>query len=103
MANTVKLKRSAVEGKVPLTTDLELGELALNTFDGKAYIKKDNGTAAIVEIGAPVTPMVLATKRVINEDVVVASGENILSINDVTVEDGYSVTVPQGSTWIVVG
>ena len=104
MAGTVKLKRSAVEGKVPSTTDLALGELALNTFDGKAYIKKSaNGTDEVVEIGATCTPMVLATKRVIDEDVVVASGDNILSINDVTVATGFSVTVPAGSTWIVVG
>lgn len=48
MANTVKLKRSSVEGKVPTTTDLETGEMGLNTFDGKAYIKKDNGTESIV-------------------------------------------------------
>jgi hypothetical protein len=52
MANTVKLKRSATANKVPLTTDLQLGELAINTFDGKLYTKKDNGTASIVEIGA---------------------------------------------------
>lgn len=47
----VKLKRSAQSGKVPLVTDLELGEIAINTFDGKAYFKKDNGTQSIVEIG----------------------------------------------------
>lgn len=52
MANTIRIKRSAVASKVPLTTDLQLGELAINTFDGKLYTKKDNGTASIVEIGA---------------------------------------------------
>jgi hypothetical protein len=52
MANTIKLKRSAVAAKVPTTGDLDLGELALNTYDGKLYTKKDNGTASIVEIGA---------------------------------------------------
>lgn len=52
MANTIKLKRSAVPGKVPTTGDLALGELGLNSFDGKLYAKKDNGTASIVEIGA---------------------------------------------------
>ena len=52
MANTFKLKRSAVAAKVPTTGDLQLGELALNTFDGKLYTKKDNGTASVVEIGA---------------------------------------------------
>jgi hypothetical protein len=51
MANTVKVKRSATPSKVPTTTDLQLGEIAVNTYDGKMYIKKDNGTASVVEIG----------------------------------------------------
>ena len=51
MANTIKIKRSAVSGKVPTTAQLELGELAVNTHDGKLYTKKDDGTAAVVEIG----------------------------------------------------
>ncbi len=52
MASSVLLKRSAVASKVPLTTDLALGEIAINTYDGKLFIKKDNGTTSIVEIGA---------------------------------------------------
>lgn len=52
MANTILLKRSAVPGKVPTTGDIPLGSLALNTFDGKLYTKKDDGTPSIVEIGA---------------------------------------------------
>jgi hypothetical protein len=52
MANVIKIKRSAVSGKTPAVGDLQLGELAVNTFDGKLYTKKDNGTASIVEIGA---------------------------------------------------
>ncbi len=47
----IKLKRSAVAAKVPLVADLELGELAVNTYDGKLYTKADNGTASVVEIG----------------------------------------------------
>ena len=39
-ANVVKLKRSAVAGRVPATADLQLGELALNTYDGRVYLKK---------------------------------------------------------------
>ena len=50
MANSIKIKRSAVAAKVPLTTDIELGELAINTYDGKLYLKKDNGTASIVTV-----------------------------------------------------
>jgi hypothetical protein len=52
MTQTVQLKRSATPGKVPTTSDLSLGELAINTYDGKLYIKKDNGAASIVQVGA---------------------------------------------------
>ena len=53
MTQTVQLKRSATAGGIPSTSDLALGELAINTYDGKAYIKKNvGGTESIVEVGA---------------------------------------------------
>ena len=52
MANSIKIKRSSVPAKVPLTTDLALGELAINTYDGKLYLKMDDGTPAIVTVNA---------------------------------------------------
>lgn len=53
MANKFKLKQSAVAGKVPVTTDLELGELAINTNDGKLFLKKKVGTTeTIVDVTA---------------------------------------------------
>jgi hypothetical protein len=39
MANKVLLKKSSVTSKVPLTTDLDYGELALNYADEKLYFK----------------------------------------------------------------
>jgi len=51
MANKIQVKRSAVPSKVPTTSDLDLGELAINTYDGVVYLKKDNGTASIVPVG----------------------------------------------------
>ena len=51
MAQTIKLKRSATAGGAPTTSQLELGEVAINTYDGKMYIKKSvAGTESIVEI-----------------------------------------------------
>ena len=52
MAVKIELKRSAVPGRVPTTSSLNLGELALNTYDGKVYLKQDNGTASIIELGS---------------------------------------------------
>ena len=51
MAQVIKLKRSSTEGAEPTTSDLALGEVGINTFDGKMFIKKDVGTASIVELG----------------------------------------------------
>ncbi len=50
MAQVLKLKRTAVQGKVPTTSSLELGELAVNTYDGKIYFEKDNGTPSVQSV-----------------------------------------------------
>ena len=42
MAQTIKLKRSSVAGNVPESSNLSLGEIAVNTTDGAVYIKKGN-------------------------------------------------------------
>ena len=51
-APTIKIKRSAVSGNAPTTAQLELGELALNTYDGKLFTEINTGSASIVEIGS---------------------------------------------------
>lgn len=51
MANLMKMKRSSVPGKVPLATDLEPGELAVNLVDQKLYTKKTDGTVILVGSG----------------------------------------------------
>lgn len=54
--STIKLRRSGVSGKIPTTAQLDLGEVALNTFDGRLYIKKSvNSVESIVGLyGSPV-------------------------------------------------
>jgi hypothetical protein len=48
-SSNIKLKRSSVPSKVPTTAQIELGEFAVNTYDGKLYTKKDTGgTESIV-------------------------------------------------------
>tara|TARA_B100000902_G_scaffold101910_1_gene104245 strand:+ start:35 stop:2182 length:2148 start_codon:yes stop_codon:yes gene_type:complete len=50
MAQTIKLKRTAVQGKIPTTSNIELGELAMNTYDGRIFFEKNNGTPSVQEI-----------------------------------------------------
>ena len=48
----IKIKRSAVQGNAPTVAQMELGELALNTYDGKLFTEINTGSASIVEIGS---------------------------------------------------
>ena len=47
MATPIRIKRSAVAGKKPTDGQLQLGELAVNTFDGKIFLKQDQGGVGI--------------------------------------------------------
>ncbi len=72
MSNTLlKIKRSAVKGKSPTTSNISLGELALNTNDGRVFFKTtdSSGTSAIATLreisgGTGIT----ATNGVLNLD-----------------------------------
>jgi len=49
MAQIVKLRRSSVIGKKPTNAQLELGELSVNTSDGKVYFAKSGSLGPSVE------------------------------------------------------
>ena len=49
----IKLRRSATQGSIPTTSNLDLGELAINTYDGKLYVKKTFGSLdRVVQVGS---------------------------------------------------
>lgn len=106
MANTIKIKRSSVPGKVPTVGDLQLSELAVNTFDGRLFLKKDNGTQSIVEIGGNNsggnTGPILETTQVISENITLSAGKNGFSVGTVEITAGYTVTIPADATWAIV-
>jgi len=69
MATPIRIKRSAVPGKRPTTTDLQVGELALNTYDAELVTIRDRFAATgiateVVRVGAgaTVTNVIYVTK-----------------------------------------
>jgi hypothetical protein len=80
-ANVVKLKRSAVAGRVPATTDLQLGELALNTYDGRVYLKK---SVASVESIVAIQQVTGGTGVAVSDSGVVSIGQDVATTADVT-------------------
>uniref|UniRef100_UPI003DA19615 hypothetical protein n=1 Tax=Enterococcus faecium TaxID=1352 RepID=UPI003DA19615 len=52
MPQEIQLKRSAIPGKVPTIHDLDLGEIGINTYDGRLFFKQKNSTGErIIELG----------------------------------------------------
>ena len=88
MSNTLlKIKRSAVKGKSPTTSNISLGELALNTNDGRVFFKTtdSSGTSAI------------ATLREISGGTGITATNGVLNLdNQVTAQTvGNATTVPR--------
>jgi len=52
----IKLKRSAVASKRPALSGLELGEVALNTYDGHLFVRRDTSGVGIATTVALLTP-----------------------------------------------
>lgn len=90
MANAVKLKRSAVSGKIPLASDLDLGELAINTYDGKVFLKKNDGTDSIVEVGT--SPSSLNTSQITGVNRLILSATSAGAINLAAGSSGVNIS-----------
>jgi hypothetical protein len=104
VAATVLHKRSATSGAQPSTSDLSLGEIGVNTYDGKLFVKKSvSGTESIIEIGASggAGGPIMQAAQTISSDVTLQAGHNGLSLYSVSVDSGVTVEVPATSTWTV--
>lgn len=103
MANTIRVKRSSIGGKVPTTSQLSLGELAVNTTDGKLYTRKEvSGVASVIEIGSGGGGAILQSQQIINANLTLNSGYNGLSVGPVEVANGVAVEVPQNAIWHIL-
>jgi hypothetical protein len=101
MSNKIILKKSSVGAKVPLTTDLEYGELALNYADGKLYFKDSSN--AIQFLGSSSATETLSNKSLTSPSLsgtVTLTSTTLLSINGTTGNTGqYLARGPTGLSW----
>jgi hypothetical protein len=113
MSQIIKLKRSSTASAEPTTAQLALGEVAINTYDGKMYIKKDDGTEEIIEVGSSSGGLVYVKTTVTttaNQTTVTGltytvglvdvylNGVKLVVGTDVIAVNGSSITLASGAT-----
>jgi hypothetical protein len=105
MANTIQIKRSSTAGAIPEAADLAQGELAANLVDRKLYSKNADGV--VFQLGGGATgagqdDIFYENSQTVTTDYTITTGKNAMSAGPITINDGITVTVPDGSTWTVV-
>lgn len=104
MANVIKLKRSSTASKTPQLSDLTLGELAMNTFDGKLFFLKDNGTQSIQSIvttNTQITGSVELTGAVTSSYSLVSNNSPVTDMFIVKVSGEERIKVNSEGTFII--
>lgn len=105
MAQVVKLKRSSTAGNVPTSGQMVAGELAMNTGDGKLYLRDDSDVRPIVTVDNEVTGSINLIGNItasgdlsirgftsVSASLAAAGGGGSGTVTEVTVGTGLDVT-----------
>ena len=108
MAQVIKLKRSGTANATPSTSDLALGEVGINTYDGKMFIKKNvGGTESIIQIGTSSESVITTTTTTATANQTTVTGLTYTAglinvyLNGVKLVVGVDVTATSGSSIIL--
>ena len=71
-------------------------------IDGTVTIPGSINAGAVVIDGGSTAGAISLYDQVINEDMIIPPGKNALSVGPVTIADGKTVTVSDGSYWVVI-
>lgn len=104
MAQIIRLKRSNSSGSKPTINDIQTGEIAVNVYDGKAFLRKSGSVDEVVELVSTNTHTAIAGNLNISGSVTasyfVGDGsrlENVTIAQTATVQRSFTNL----STWVV--
>ncbi|CAB4126697.1 hypothetical protein UFOVP79_15 [uncultured Caudovirales phage] len=96
MANKIILKKTSTASKVPLATDLEVGEIAVNLADQKLYSKNASGTVILVGDGQG-TGDVVGPSSAVNNNFTAFNGTTGKLVKDSGYNSASFATAAQGA------
>ena len=81
MAQTILLKRRTADATAPVSSDLATGEIAVNAYSGKLYVKKTDGTVAEIS-GSGGSSGLIPSATFVKYEYTATSGQTTFSGND---------------------
>ena len=104
MAQIIRLKRSTTSGSKPTISDIETGEIALNVYDGKAFLRKSGSVDEVVELVSTNTHTAIAGDLNISGSITASyfAGDGS-RLENITVDQAATVqrSFSNLSTWVV--
>ena len=106
MATPIRIKRSAVPNKKPTSEQLQLGELAVNFYDGKVFFKQDQGN---VGVGSRVVEVAAGSASVVGRTIYVAENgdDNNNGLNEqnskATIKAAVAIALPGDTVKVYPG
>jgi len=105
MANTIQIKRSSTAAAVPTAGQLAVGELAVNLVDRKLFSKNVAGT--VFQLGGGATgagqdDVFYENSQTVTANYTISTDKSAMSTGPITIDDGVTVTIPDGSRWVVL-
>jgi len=102
MAQVVKLKRSSTAGNAPTSGQMVAGELAMNTADGKLFLRDDSDVRPIITVDNEVTGSINLIGNITASGIISASG-NIYGGLSLTLDNKIVLNRAGGSGLLDVG
>ena len=104
MAQIIRLKRSTTSGSKPTISSLETGEIAVNVYDGKAFIRKSGSVDEVNELVSTNTETAIAGNINIDGSITASyfSGDGS-QLTNITVDQAATVqkAFSKSSTWVI--
>ena len=88
------------KGIKPNKHTLEMQKLYYNAKDNRLYTIGKFGE--LLYVGGPINGIFYENDSIISSSYTITTGKNAMSAGPITMADGVTVTIPDGSTWTVV-
>lgn len=106
MASTIVIKNSVTSGSKPTTADIVKGELAVNLADKRLYTR--DGSNNIIQVGGigasggGVDAVFYENDQEVTVNYTITSGKSASSTGPISINSGVTVTIPDGSRWVIL-